>query len=82
MNLQNIGKEIKRLRKQAGLTQQQLEDSSGVPQWHISRIESGQHEPTLKTLDALLFSLGLSVEIVPCDTTKLNPESWKELLEK
>ena len=82
MNLQNIGKEIKRLRKQAGLTQQQLADNAGIPQQHVCNLEKGNYIPTLKTMDSLLFAMGLTVEIVPLDTNQLNPGAWKELIER
>jgi DNA-binding XRE family transcriptional regulator len=45
-------------RKSAGLTQQQLAKRAGIPQETLSRIESGKHSPTLKTLKKIDRALG------------------------
>jgi ribosome-binding protein aMBF1 (putative translation factor) len=51
-------------RKRAGLNQKQLADLSGVGQSEISRIESGQGNPTLDTLDRIVAPLGVRIVIV------------------
>ena len=46
--------EIKRLRKAAGLTQQELAERSGVSYSYLTKLESGaQVNPTLKVLTAM-----------------------------
>ena len=56
------GKVIKKLRKQAGLTQVELSKKSGVLQNHISRIETGDIQPTVKTIKKIAAALGVPVE--------------------
>jgi transcriptional regulator with XRE-family HTH domain len=49
---------LKQLREKRGLTQEQLETKSGVPQPTISGIESGKvQNPRIKTLIALANAL-------------------------
>jgi DNA-binding XRE family transcriptional regulator len=62
-----IGEKIRELRKGANLTQEQLAENSGIPQSHISRIESGRHSPSHKTLTRIAKALGVSVgDLDPC----------------
>jgi predicted transcriptional regulator len=58
--LASIAREIVTDRKEAGLTQQELADKAGVRQETLSRIESGKHTPTLKTLKKIDKALGKS----------------------
>jgi len=50
-------------RRELRMTQQQLAASSGIHQSEISRIESGNGNPTLKTLGALTGTLGVELSI-------------------
>jgi ribosome-binding protein aMBF1 (putative translation factor) len=52
------------LRLDAGLTQQQLAERSGISQADISRCERGMGNPTRTTLDALTAALGAHLEVV------------------
>ncbi len=54
-------KEIRRIRKERGLTQRGLAAASGVDQATISQIESGRHRPNLDTLDKLAEALSVGV---------------------
>lgn len=49
-----IGPIIAEKRRNAGLTQKELAEKTGIDQAAISRIESGNANPTLNTLDALV----------------------------
>lgn len=54
------------LRRRAGLSQQQLAERVGTKQPVISMYESGEREPSLKTLEALADALAVSFdELVP-----------------
>lgn len=62
-------------RKRAGLNQKQLADLSGVGQSEISRIESGQGNPTLDTLSRIVAPLRAHVMIVDDAGEPLLPAS-------
>ena len=50
-------------RRELRMTQQQLAAASGIHQSEISRIESGNGNPTLKTIGALARALGAELRI-------------------
>lgn len=54
---------LKELREQAGLTQQQLADKSGLSKFGISDLEQGRRIPGWDTVLALAAALGVSVEV-------------------
>lgn len=56
-----IGPEIARRRKNAGMTQRELAEKTGIEQAAISRIEQGKANPTINTLDALVEGVGFSL---------------------
>jgi len=56
--LASIAHEIVVDRNSAGLTQQELAKRAGIRQEAPSRIESGKHPPTLKTLKKIDRALG------------------------
>jgi len=63
-----VGRNAARLRKAAGLTQEQLAERSGFSQQYISRLEQGRRNPTVVTLYELAEALGVShVELVRPD---------------
>ncbi len=50
-------------RKNTGLTQKQLSDKTGIDQSDISRIESGEANPSLKTLKRLASGMGMRLRL-------------------
>jgi transcriptional regulator with XRE-family HTH domain len=56
-----MARRIKEWRAKRGLTQRELADGSGVSREYIARIELGQHDPTLSTLEKLAKALGVKV---------------------
>lgn len=50
---------VERIRKERGLTQEQLGWASGIYQTTIARIESGERKPTLPTIFKLAGGLGV-----------------------
>jgi transcriptional regulator with XRE-family HTH domain len=56
-------------RKNTGLTQKQLSEKTGIDQSDISRMESGDANPTLATLKRLAAGMGmtLKVEFLPTE---------------
>ncbi|MGH9350820.1 MAG: helix-turn-helix domain-containing protein [Terriglobia bacterium] len=54
-----IGERIKRLREQKGLSQGDIEKSSGLLRCYISRVEHGHTVPSLETLERFAAALDL-----------------------
>lgn len=54
-----VGAALRRLRRAAGLTQQQLGLEAGVQCNFISLIENGQNQPTIGTIGKLARALGM-----------------------
>ena len=61
---QRIGQRIADLRKQHGLTQQDLANKTGMQRNHISRIESGKYSVGFDTLQLIAEQFGMKVDIV------------------
>jgi len=60
-----VGQNVKRIRQENGLTQEQFADASGFSQQYISSLENGRRNPTIVTLYELASALGVShVELV------------------
>ena len=59
MILQNFGKRLAFLRKQKGLTQQELAEISDYSVEFISPVERGQNGPTLKGIEKLAHALSV-----------------------
>ena len=57
-----LGANLKRYRKQAELSQEELGHKIDADQAYISRLEAGQLNPTLETISELANALGVTVE--------------------
>lgn len=55
---EKIARRVIRLRTQYGLTQEELAERVGTTASAISRLESGQHRPSLDTLSKLAHAYG------------------------
>ena len=58
-----IKRSLIQVRLDAGLTQKQLAEKSGIRQSNISRIENGTATPTIKTLNAIAKGSGKKLKI-------------------
>ena len=54
--------ELQRIRKEKGVSQQELADALGVTQGTISAWESGRWNPTVENLRAAALFLGVTVD--------------------
>lgn len=59
--LKNFGEKVKKLRKQKGLTQEQLADKVRVTVTYIGFIEQGQRNPSINTADKIARILGVKL---------------------
>ena len=50
-------------RKSLGLTQKQLSERTGIAQADISKLENGNANPSLKTLQRLAAGMGMKIKI-------------------
>lgn len=61
LEMMAIGNKIRQLREEKGLNQEQLAELAGKSVNTIKNIESGKHEPDLKTLRAMAKALSVKV---------------------
>jgi transcriptional regulator with XRE-family HTH domain len=57
----NLGKNLRAARKKLGLTQEDVAQRSGVQAGEISRIERGQRDPQISTVEKLADAVELPV---------------------
>lgn len=63
-----VGRNFARLRREKGLTQEDLEARSGFSQQYLSGLERGKRNPSIVTLYEIAQALGVShVELVTPD---------------
>ncbi|MDO8397968.1 MAG: helix-turn-helix transcriptional regulator [Bradyrhizobium sp.] len=55
-----VAQNVKRIRLERGLTQEQFSDVSGFSQQYVSGLETGRRNPTIVTLYELAKALGVS----------------------
>ncbi|KQT48155.1 transcriptional regulator [Devosia sp. Leaf420] len=66
-----VGRNFARLRREKGLTQEEIERRSGYSQQYLSGLEQGKRNPTVITLYELAQALGVDhVELVMTDQEK------------
>lgn len=54
-----VGDNFSRIRREKGLTQEQVEELSGFSQQYLSGLENGQRNPTVVSLYELAQALGV-----------------------
>ena len=59
-----IGKRIKDIRKEQGLTQMELSEITGLTQSVISRIEIGETTTTIEVIDVIAKALGYNLDFI------------------
>ena len=64
LDLISEAQQIRRLRKQAGLTQAALAKKAGMARPNLARIEAGRYRPALETLERIAHALGYSVSML------------------
>ncbi len=57
-----VGRNFARIRREKGLTQEQVEELSGFSQQYLSDLERGKRNPTIVSLYQLAQALGVSHE--------------------
>lgn len=62
-NKKLLGKRIKELRKEKGLTQERLAELIGIETCSLSAIESGRHFPSLPTIEKISNILKIDLKV-------------------
>jgi DNA-binding XRE family transcriptional regulator len=57
----HVGKQMRKLREDLGMTQSAIAEKTGIPQSHISRLENGEHSANRGTLDKIAEALEVPV---------------------
>ncbi len=65
-----IGKNVRKYRKQQGLTQEQLAEMSNLSTNYLGAIERGEKTLTLKTLVSIVDALDITADLLLCDSIK------------
>ena len=60
-----IGQEIADLRKQRGMTQQNVSDKAAITRPHVTWVELGKYHVGFDTLQAIADALDADIRIVP-----------------
>jgi transcriptional regulator with XRE-family HTH domain len=68
-----FGREVRRLRKLANLTLEELAARCGVTPNYIGSIENGHRDPSLATIEAIASGLGVAVGELFGEAAKLGP---------
>jgi transcriptional regulator with XRE-family HTH domain len=55
-----VGRNVKQIRQDRGLTQEELAERSGFSQQYISGLEQGRRNPTIVSIYELATALGVS----------------------
>ena len=83
MDFKQGGRVIQRIRKERGLTQEQLAEKTDVAANSISRIERGLLIPALSTLIDICNALGIGADLVLAAYISADtPIRWTPLAEK
>lgn len=74
-----VGRNVRRARTTAGLTQEQFAERSGFTQQYISDLERGRRNPTIVSLYELASALGVEhVELVRPDDEAAVPTEHRK----
>jgi transcriptional regulator with XRE-family HTH domain len=65
-----VGRNFARIRREKGLTQEQLEARSGFSQQYLSDLERGRRNPTIVTL----YEIARALETEPAELIRPDPE--------
>jgi transcriptional regulator with XRE-family HTH domain len=68
-----VGRNVKRLRRAAGITQAALADRMGVDRAYVSGLELGQRNPTVVTLWHISKALGVGLRAFFDEEKKRRP---------
>jgi transcriptional regulator with XRE-family HTH domain len=68
-----IGQRVAQLRKQNGMTQEELSLRAGLQRSHIAKVERGVYDVTAFTIQLIAEALGMTVDIIDPKLANLTP---------
>lgn len=71
-----LGDNLKRLRKERGLTQGELSELCGIKLAHISKLERSESDPKLTTIEKLIRALDCSADRLLFDKSSCGIDGW------
>jgi transcriptional regulator with XRE-family HTH domain len=74
-SVSKIGAQIRRLRREANLTLEELSERSGLTSHFIGSIELGQRDPSISTLEAIAGALGVSMGALLGETPPVSKQA-------
>ena len=67
MDIAAIGKNIRKYRKENGMTQDELAEMAGLSTNYIGSVERGEKTPSLESFISIVNALGVSADLLLCD---------------
>ncbi len=61
-SLKNLGRNVRRLRKKVGYTQEQLAERAGIPRATMAGVEKEDANPTLNVIASIADAMGVSID--------------------
>ena len=80
MNLETIGANIRSVRKQKKMSQENLAEKSELTPNYIGAIERGEKIPSIEALVSIMNALGASANMIFCDVVDADYEVKASLL--
>ena len=65
-----LGRNLVSLRRTRGLTQEKVQELTGVSQQYLSELEAGRRNPTIRMVQRIAAALGVE----PADLVRLGPQ--------
>ncbi len=73
----SLGLRIKEIRKNQGLTQEQLAERADLSTTHISNIENAKKVPSLQSIVSIANALSITVDALLCDSIEQSKDIYK-----
>lgn len=80
MQLDSIGKYLRKYRREKGLSQETLAEMTNLSSNYIGMLERGQKVPSLETFIELVNALGISADMLLCDVVSTGFQTRGTLL--
>ncbi len=80
MELESIGKNIRKFRLMKKLRQEDLAERAGLSINYVGALERGEKTPSLETFIQILNALGVSADMILCDVVDASYEVKHSLL--